>query len=241
MSEFIPEKNEQLSKANAIAGAIENWLSEEIVTSSEGENAFLDNWDTFLQDGLAKANSHFDRLKIRTDSLFDSESVEDEVVAMQIYDTQSGMSGAFRTQCYILAADHEDYFRRRLGSSPLNVDIKSSINEMVSQKPGNQPSTSRDYQLKINKADLLTATHSTNMLRLKTMEKISKDKNPKFGTKKAINALLLTQLQQEWLNLSTDYILYAAQLHDGDLSSVPFFEPKPINKARIYYPFRPSV
>jgi hypothetical protein len=244
MTEVVASPMETMPPHEAIAAVMHGWLAEEIRGSKENKdrknkNSVLDDWDTFIQNGLAKAKNHYDRLKLRT-SQFQAMESYDKFIALQIFDTQMGMSGAFRTQCRVMAVDHQDYLAKRYGNSPLKIDIGKQINKRLDRHFGRMPSAEDLRMARVLPETLISQTHATNQLRLSTIEKISRDEDFDLPLNKVNYSTRLERLQNAWMNLGVDYIVYAAQQRGGDLASVPMMQPKSITDAEIYYPFANS-
>lgn len=155
-----------------------------------------------------------------------------------------GISGAFRTQSYILGRDEDNYMRRRAEwhYGPLGVDVDEITQERLSERfDGTLPTLADLKRQTINPEDLADETHRVNELRIESMEQFGKDPNRKNGVLHQLRYFTsMTRLQREWLRLGVDYILHAAQVQDGQLDNVTFLEPNTVNLAQPYHPFRKS-
>lgn len=226
---------ESLPPAESMAIAMGFWLSEEIKSSMAGTNAYLDNMDTFIADGRAKATSHYGRLGLWTDQ-FAKDPTDMQAITMQIFGVQTGLSGAFRTQCYILAKSPGDYAHRRM-NGPLGINIGEEVNDKLTMRFGMLPSET-DLQLpSVNPTELAAKTKEVNMLRLSVHGKISDNPRHKEGMRAVSHSIRLVRLQKQWLRLGVDYMLHAAHINDGRLDKLEFLEPLPITVAKPYKPF----
>jgi hypothetical protein len=234
---------ETMPPHETIAAVMHGWLAEEIRNSGseDNKNKELDKWDTFMQNGMAKAKSHYNRLRLRTDNFYSLESA-DEFIALQIFDTQMGVSGAFRTQCRVMADDHPDYLARRYGTYPYEptssgINIGAQINERLYWHFGRMPSEGDFRMARVLPETLIAATNATNNLRLTTMERIAQDLDVDTPQNKVKHETRLKRLQETWVGLAVDYIVYAAQQRGGSLARVPMKEPKSITDGEFFYPF----
>jgi hypothetical protein len=236
MTEVLQPPLETMPPHEAISAVMHGWLAEEIRSSGEGKNAVLDDWDTFIQSGVAKAKSHYDRLWSRT-SQFQALKSRDKFIALQIFDAQMGMSGAFRTNCRVMALDQADYLAKRYGNSPLGIDIGKQIDERLYRHFGRIPSSEDLRMARVLPETLISSTHDTNQLRLSTIQRISQAEDIDSPAKKINSSSRLIRLQERWMDLAVDYVVFAAQQRGGDLAAVPMIEPKSITDAAVYYPF----
>lgn len=229
MSELLGEKNEKLPAAEAITEAMEDWLLAEVEESRIGRNAVLDNIyrPNFIDGG--KREGHFNRLVLWTRQ-FANESHHDYMTARQLFATQMKLSGLFRIQCRILASSQEDYEQRRFGNYPSGINIGRQVNYHLNESAGSTDLASKTIGLERLVADTL---------RLNEEEYDSLGRLPNQTNLRRIgNYIKLQRMQREWLDLSTDYIIYAAQVREGNLAAVPFLEPKSISEnPQTYYPF----
>lgn len=221
-----------MSPAEVITEGVEDWLLEEVESSRTGRNSVLDKHQPNLVD-IRKVEGHYNRLTAWTEQ-FAKESANDYLTARQLFAAQMHLSGLFRMQCQILARSQEEYEKRRFGSYPLGINVSKHVNDILTERFGKFPVSSDLSQETVRLEQLVSATTELNDRNYSDLNKMSSYTRPR----KAGTIIKLQRMQREWLNLSTDYILYAAQIRGGNLSTVPFLEPKSYSDSpQVYYPF----
>jgi hypothetical protein len=235
----------ELSPNEAIARAIHYWLAEEIQSSGSSKNAVLDNFYTARKSfmlraddqgnkNIGKNDGHYNRLKLWT-SQFEENSTDDYLTARQLFCAQMYLSGMFRLECFVVSNDEAEYRFRRFGGQVLGVDLRKSIAGRFSES--NTVELSR-------LADATNAANDQTYFTLRTLHDRNRRSDTLFNYVRFLNTRgdwfkELSSLQNTWLDLSVDYISYAAQARGKDLSKVPFLEPKSISEnPQIYYPFK---
>ncbi len=228
MSPLETITREQDPSATMIAHALEGWLVMEVANSNENGNAYLNGQADFVTNGKAKNFSHVSRLDNFT-GLFSQYPNDHNVIAKQLFCIQMGISGAFRTQCFILAKSAEDYMMRRaIGYDPLG-DVSAVVTDQLAIRPlGSQT----DIE------DLVKNTRQINEQRFKILQAVYDDPKRSQGLHAIFHHLRLSRLQESFLRLGVDYIIHAAETSGGTFESVTFLEPKTIAKARPYQPFK---
>lgn len=241
MTEIATVTPETLKPVESISTVIRTWLAQEIENSYYNSNAYLNGMDTFQTYGSAKNEGHFDRLENWTNQ-FEKDPTDQEILTRILFGIHMGLSGTFRTQCWIASQGERDYnIRRRSGHvhyGPLGVSINQQVSERLVYQFGRLP-TSQDLAVpKVFPEDLIKQTREVNRLRLDTHARIHDDPQPKEHLlRRFMYFMQLARLQQSWLDLGTDYITYNAHLNNGDLSKITFLEPTTISDARPYKPF----
>lgn len=235
MIERSPKSPELLPPSESIAGATKFWLSEEIKSSMSGSNAYLDNMETFIADGHAKVINHFGRLELWTE-LFAKYPTDNQAITRQLFGVQTGLSGAFRTQCYISAKETEDYTNKRT-ARPLGVNIEEIVHNRLIERFSSLPNNDDLILPTITAGELVTQTKEVNRFRLETLSALHDDPRHKQGLRVLFYHMRLSRLQQRWLELGVDYTLHAAFVNGGTLDKIEFLEPLPITKAQPYRPF----
>jgi hypothetical protein len=234
--EFTPDK--------AIASAMREWLKAEIDSSGAGRNAVLDDfynarkYFTLRSDDPANKNTlkndgHYNRLKIWTPQ-FAENSMHDYLTARQLFCAQMYLSGMFRSECFVTSRGEEEYRFRRFGGHGIGIDLeKRTVDRLASNKPV-------ELDELIGRTD--EANEQTNAI-IRELHNRNRRAGTLFNYIKFINSRddwlqALSLLQETWLDVSIDYITYAAEVRGNDLSKVPFLEPKSISdNPQIYYPF----
>jgi hypothetical protein len=242
MSEKFKEEGEQLSPAQAIAKAIEDWLTSEIESSGTGRNAVLDKvlpqqgYD-FISGG--KTEGHYNRLKLWTTQF--AEDVEDDyITARQIFAIHMELSGMFRIQCFVRSGPNERFYRNlRFNSGrSLGTDINKQVRTRLLEHSSYIPDRSDLTTYTIGHDELLEITGDYNESLYQYLKKLGSREKPDSPMRKVQTIQRLQNIQRDWLNLATDYIIFAGQQRGGQLSNVPFLEPKSISdNPGVYYPF----
>lgn len=240
MSELAPYLRQPINPAHAITGAVTDWLAQEIKSSMEGSNSYLDEMGSFIETTDAKKRGHYDRLEAWTGQ-FEKDPADMAAIEKQMYGVLTGLSGAFRTQCYVLAkGDGEGYARRRTGwhYGPLGINISETVSGRLEAQFGEEPDTKSLGVETIDVDNLAQQTKDVNELRYDTVTRFCADHKRTQGLLRPLGHFArLAALQRDWLELGTDYIAYGAQLNNGSLEKVTFLEPKPITAAGSYGPF----
>lgn len=237
------------SSAEPITRVLHDWLAAEVASSSDPSdvNAPLDNYEDAikgLQGGFDpgtnftwdKHEGHMMRLPLDFNLLAGSSPQKnefDKVAAKVKFDALMEVSGTFRNQCYVEAQNQEDYMARR------RRVIGISIGNIV---------TNRLIGLVPMKGGLAEARISIEGLSREV------DYSIKAGTdsiKKLISIVMMGQDRQRgmeemakgqyvWLRLAVDSLILIAKLKNGDLSKVPFLEPRSIGEqsGKLWYPFQ---
>jgi hypothetical protein len=234
-----------------IAGALEDWLQAEIESSMRGKNAYLDDWKQWQEDSklafedgknqdAGKARSHFDRLQNWTlDTEQNWDFWHDEYwLARQMFCAQMFISGAYRKQCFIEAADQEDYLRRRKEQGPAGINILDLVDRRLKEYySGNAfpeyPHTTfpqpklLEKTLRINNVSLEVSKDAHNM------HIDNSETNDRHVLK------LLQIVQNHWAKLFVDYMFYTAQMQAIFKEEIALLEPKSMSEnPKMYYPFK---
>jgi hypothetical protein len=232
--------------AEIIASELENWLKREVDNSVTGRNKYLDDFSGFRRSlvlpygdrsntNAAKNRSHYDRTVNWTSGLLEfyedfNADQRDYAIARQIFCAQMSLSGLFRIQCLMQAADQDDYYRRRTGGNGTGIDLEESATDRLERL---QPV---ERAMPLN--DIAARTLEINDQQQAYVEELHETGQRYAGqdSSPAIDSGLVSQ--NRWAGLIVDYIVFASHRDDGDLASVPFLEPKSISdNPEIYYPF----
>lgn len=236
MSESVSLTTE--SPAESITRVMNDWLSMEIMNSGVNRNSYLNEAVGFAENGLAKNQAHFNRLEEFTET-FATYPDNPDAIRNQLFCVQMGLSGTFRTQCFILAKSADDYMERRnKGNFDALSDVDTAVTDHIVDRYG-KPLTSSDLpNVSVDVDDLITDTTRVNSFRYEALKRMYEDPTRNQGHKALFNTLRLSRLQKLWMGLAVDYILYAAQLDDGHFDNILFLEPKTITEARPFKPFQ---
>jgi hypothetical protein len=232
--------------AEVIASELEGWLKREVDNSVTGRNKYLDDFSDFRNSlvlpygdrsntNAAKNRSHYDRTVNWTNGLLDfyedfNPDQKDYAISRQIFCAQMSLSGLFRIQCLMQAADQDDYYRRRTGGSGVGIDLEKTVADRLKQLQSVEHAMSLD--------DIAARTLEINDQQQAYVEELHETGQRYAGqdSSPAIDSGLVSQ--NRWAGLIVDYIVFASHRDDGDLASVPFLEPKSISdNPEVYYPF----
>lgn len=130
-----------LRVAKKITDGMRNWLAAEVVSSGQGNNAILDDYERFVgafdlptQEAAAairsKQESHYSRLMPFTAD-FKTDSDNEYLFARQLFCFMMNISGAFRVQSQLQALSQEDYLKKRRGGEPIGIDLQSAVTDRV--------------------------------------------------------------------------------------------------------------
>lgn len=249
MSERFRERAE-FEPAEAIATALRDWLQAEIISSMEGRNHILDDWEQWQKDlrlpfedpanqNAGKAISHVNRLRNWTYAAEQYPDIvqEDYYLARQIFCAQMNISGAYRRQCFFQAADAADYRRRRQQLGPVSIDLVGAIQERINEYSSDLLASNFAYK---NTAwgKLQERTLTVNEEALNAAKLVHEMGIQSMGKEDSTAVRVLRAEQHEWVKLATDYIMFAAHRPNKGWADVPFLEPKSITlKPGVYYPF----
>lgn len=244
MTEVLPQHNPELLPAERIGAAMDWWLREEIKNSNAAgsRNVYLNDYGTFFETGSAKAISHTDRVIVAT-KMFEGKHVRDlRTIALQLFHVMMGLSAAYRTDCYLMSNDAEDYMKRRasIGTDPLSIPLQSTVSKRLSLIFDSSPSEDDLAIPRISTDEMREKTFAVNQLRSTVHGAIHSDADYKAEGHRFGHHRRLRNLQRDWLNLGVDYVVHAAEVGGGKLEPVIFREPKTITEAREFHPFLAS-
>jgi hypothetical protein len=225
------------------------WLRAEVRESRDGRNKVWDDFNTVRggyvlpfeqnQDALKVSNhySRFDRLI----GNYPSFAGNDHVIGRIIHHSLMFVSGNFRTQCFLQAADQAGYEENRFGKNndyngAAGVDIGTSIGRTMQKfeelGKGNLDNVV-SYSKAVNKQihdfhNHIYGWHVDNPDR--ATEALDENEFP---------VQMVRSCQVLGLQLAAGHVVLAAQMRGGDLERVPILEPKSITDAPQdpMYPF----
>jgi hypothetical protein len=239
-----------------ISGTFYNWFVSE-VTSSGIDNTFLDDY-TGLRDHLGtdyesddnwsalKQRGHLDRMDKKLWPLFESDPQNDEFSAQVLFGAMMLTSGAYRLQSNLQSKTAEEYLSRRKRAIGINLQrtvtdhlatvLPASGNfshANISVDSYNSPS------LEQSKEDVI---HKIGEASIKfVVQRVNQEQDLGVENSPSVNVLL--EAQKGWVEFATDCVTVAAKLRRGELSAVPFLEPKSISAKpppKLFYPLSPD-
>lgn len=245
-----------------ISAVIEDWLAAEVISSGTERNEVLDDYKKVLKTidkGYGddsnwiynKHNSHvYVRMPIWWEAFLNTDPTDptyDEWSAKIAFNALMQMSGTYRNQCYLQAADPEinpdDYINRRrskpIGFNPINAVNDRLATHFLAETWSEEANFSK-ANIDIRKLDqkrqktIRRGNESiTTMLR-----RVADGKDLHQEKSKSVNEML--DAQYNWLTFVVDCVTFAAKVRDGELAAVPLLEPKSISAIpppEVIYPF----
>lgn len=237
-----------MSNPNAvgqICTGIDSWLRAEISESHRGRNVVLDDYAQARHDFLApqrtednrsygKMMSHWKRF-ITLTNLIDRQSFQnDYLVGKLIHHSLIMVSGGYRTQCFLQTPNAAEYeaFRFGMPYTP-NSATTIPINEVVQPVYG-QYSTEFDPE-QADFGDVISSFQAENDAVCAAQRSIYAwfAENPVYAQSDLYESQPPVQAakeqQRHGLVLAASTIAIAAIMRGGDVSRVPFLEPKSIS------------
>ena len=238
--------------AELIGSSFENWLVAEVNTSStQGDvNTYLNDFTT-AREGITggydhpknysaiKLRSHIDRLAFWF-NIFEQEPTDEEIAAKLIFAGLMQLSGTYRNQSYLEAKNAPEYAERR--SKGIGIDTAAIVQNRLDLWT---PSGAALDQVTITSEDLGKKIESVSKVGEIAVRRISMRGVWKYdlGETNSISSQYMQFAQKRWLEYTTDALILAAKNRGGDLTKVPFWEPKSISSTpppKIKYPLDPS-
>lgn len=238
--------------SEAITTTFNQWLIDEVATSSIDRNSYLDDYAGALK-GLslgygdtnnptyAKHSSHLDRLPIWWEA-FSNDPTDDTQTGKIIFGALMFVSGAFRKQCYLQAQGTEDYTERR--KQAIGIPLRNAVDV---RSYTHLPSTGNFRSARITIEQLeerrigAEKQSDDSLRRMLARTAAGYD----IGAPDSISVREMKMDQYNWATFAVDCVIFAAKIRKGTLKSVPVLEPVTItDNPGVYYPFRgerPSV
>lgn len=245
-------------EATAITSAIEWWLSEEVISSGQTHDAYLDDFQHF-DDALhhtseaarnnqaAKAKSHYERLIMWSENVANedydlSDADMDYMLARQLFGVMMLLSGNLRTQALIAASSQEEYAELRSNSSHIGLDMHQAIKDRLWWHRAVKEFESPEKE----KSNLIQNTLVVNEAAYQWSGGFLYDRSSFESGRKDTETLAAGHVaEQAWLELAVDYICYMddrnfslgrSSGYEG-FAGVPFLEPKSITlEPGVIYP-----
>lgn len=234
------------SASDNIAAAFHGWLVSEVETSSEDRNKYLNgfnDWRKGMEYGydqqrnwtVGKNVGHLDRLTTSWWEAYELVPDNDQVSAKILFSALMFVSGAFRNQCYLQSKTAEEYMERRYDAVGVN------IHEVVSERiKACLPEDSDFLDAGINMEHLdekrIAALKIGERAIRRICVRIPYDRD--FGQEESWSVETMKLAQRNWIGFAADAVTLAAKIRRGDLTAVPFLEPRNIsdNSAVPVYP-----
>lgn len=208
----------------AIAHTFESWLRDEVVNSTHGRNAVLDDFAALTAEladpePSSKAESHFNRYRQFMDAYHVLRD-DDFYIGRMIHHSLMFVSGGFRRECAIRSADRDEYLRLRNSSTPHGIAMISAVELSL-----DDALTARWPQRPIE--DFVASCLDTNV-QLFTEQ----SKHEPSALEGACES------QRLGVGLAVAHLVMAAERR-GSLAAVPILEPKSITDVSCapLYPF----
>lgn len=235
-----------------VATSFYNWLAEEVETSVT-DNASLDDFkEARRRLGLdyegtenwaaEKQKGHLNRVDVKFWPLYESDPEDDEFSAQVLFGAMMFTSGAYRIQSYLQAKSPEEYNNRRRRAAGIN------LYQVVTGRLATLLPASGNF----SRADISVASYEGLTLeqsKTEVMQKIGEttvrnvarrvSEGHDLGEESSPSLDEMLKAQKSWIEFATDCVTVAAKLRRGDLSAVPFLEPKSISaqpSPKVIYP-----
>lgn len=232
------------SSETRIACTLADWLNAEVRSSGKEVNTYLDKYDDAiegLQGGPGHkfnflASKHASHVEVRLPNSWQAfnESLEKDVYEEREYQSAYLMftplmqvSGTYRAQCYMEAADAGDYLRRRL-LRPAGIDLRQVTARRL-DKWLPEPDNFGESTITVEQLGLSLERASKIGGRVISEVCQRAERKFDFGIEGSATAQVLKSAQIEWASLTIDCITLAAKQRRGQLEAVPFLEPKSIS------------
>jgi hypothetical protein len=230
-----------------IAQTFEDWLRAEVISSGIERNTVLDDYERALP-GLKRG---YDDQWEAFVTAPPEHPKYDEMAAQISFYALKRVSGAYRDQCYLQAADPEidpdDYINRRqsraigVNNLPAVVNARLATHFLANDwdKEADFATASIDIsELDRTRQKAIRIGHEA----VTTMcARVAEGKDLHQEESKSVREML--DAQYNWLTLAVDCVTLAAKIKHGDLAAVPFLEPKSISAdppPQVIYPFQTS-
>jgi len=240
-----PDISEQVSNT------LNQWLTEEIVNSDEGRNAFLSDYQDRRNDlfkpfndtsnfQAQKAKSHYNRLIQWVSPYKESDfRTNDWFAARLTFACLMNISGSYRKQCFFEAADESDYLKRRY-EQPVGIDTGEVVaGELDPDKLHTISAMGEDERLDyIIERSLRTNDESLDLHNLiHTWAAAHQKPEGSLASAEDEPVIAMKEAQKLWTGLAAAHIVVAASFRDEDYARVPFLEPRSITDvAGVIYP-----
>ncbi len=236
-----------------VAQVLGNWLGEEIRESDSGPNKYLSNFQDSISDFYLpfddennfhsqKTKSHYNRIIewLKIYKKYPESRDNDYFTAKIGFNSLMRISGAWRQQCLLLAADGEEYSSLRY-ERPTGLDIAKQVNSelarVIPELDSLDPEVRIDYiterSLSVNERDLSLK---------KSLNEWTIDNRQPSGVPIAsfesepIQTLL--EVQRLYLGLEVSQIAVAASFREASVARVPFLHAMNISdNPGVLYPF----
>lgn len=249
MAELLPGNPDFELMSNAINW----WLTQEVIESDFGRNAYLSEfnkrrgdfyipYDEDLNYMFQKAKSHHNRLVTWIRQYSEDELWRDDWhTAKLTFAPLMQISGSYRKQCYLEADGPQDYLRRRLLAGPTGINVHSAVAEeiedpttvaMISTDPADRLARITERTLDVNDQNVVLqrAIHEWAAQRILPSDGpiASPDDEP---------VVAMIKSQKLLTGLLVAHIAVAASFRDFNYAKVPFLEPKSISDvSKVIYP-----
>jgi hypothetical protein len=228
-----------------IADAIENWLKAEVVSSGI-DNTYLDDYTDAVEwlklgfehpDNFSaqKHKSHVENrmpiwwqafeLTQPGDQQFDEQS------AKITFNALMQISGTYRNQAFLQAANPEDYLQRRMkgtGLSSLQNVVSDRLATHFLAETWNEEAdfTAANIDFAVLEQRMDRVCQKTGEYILTMCSRVEAGKDLGLEHSKSVNEMI--DAQYSWLAFAVDCVTYFAKTRGGNLQAVPFLEPKSI-------------
>jgi hypothetical protein len=225
---------ELMPGAKQVGTAIDKWLAEEAEDSSRGRNEVLDDLSAArqaIEQGQdPKAAGHISRFELWLEAFKHpnlSKQQDDEATGRILFGALMFLSGSYRRQRYVQAANQDDYYERKFHRSDPHAVPPG---DYVAERLADHDFGGSLEDIEGNAGRAISTTEAT--LRL-----LSERAPGDFGKDESDSVKALASEQRAWLDVLATGLAYAASKRGGNYAAVPVFESKSISEAELTHPF----
>jgi hypothetical protein len=222
-------------EAERISNGIGSWVRRELTISLSSRNSYLDDLAEMRKRMALEAEdpgnfvfnkfySHMGRQTLWGQAMVESPG-DDFLMARHIFNALMQLSGVAKKITYFTSSNQRDYFDRKTSDNFVGVDLKPVVAATLAE---DSPTPEALQGVTMNEFEI--TANSLLFLRTRIPDDFDKEESP------AVNELAKTQFA--WVRVVTLGIMVAANHREGNLSAIPFLEPKSItDEPQVYFPF----
>jgi hypothetical protein len=236
--------------SEVVSEALYGWLDAEVKSSGQDLNSYLDD-HTHAIDGLKsgwehpdnstaqKFISHMDRFPIWWEA-FAYNPDDDYQAARIMFNGLMQVSGTFRDQCYLQASNNDNYLNSR--ADAVGVNIYRLVEERLKTllpSPGDFTNADIDIEKLNEQRTKISDIGEFAIRRICIRANMGYD----LEEEDSISVKYMELAQRRWLEFAVDCVAMYAKTRSGNLSAVPFLEPKSISAKpapKVIYPLDSS-
>jgi len=231
-----------------ITNGIKWWLGAELQDSKNGKNKVWDDYavrDSYVQPlaqnaDAIKTGNHFGRFRLLLPE-YTQEYANDKFVGRLIHHTLMFVSGKFRTECLLRAADQTQYENLRFDSAHYGYKGTScNIGMIVRDCLASPPFDPTDLQQVAVSSQIINQQLYNLHHEIYGWLIAHPDSQHKALEEADLPVANVVKAQELAVRLAVGHVILAAQLRGDDVGRVPVLEPMSITDASVTYPFSPQ-